>query len=181
MNCLIRKISVTFVFGYSQCCSRFVPNFSEIAAPLVELTNKQFSKRQELEKHWGPAQSKAITQSKEVMSPPVLHFPEFSKEFVIHVDASEAGVGAFLSQNADDKCSTSDLRIIARFSKRFTQGQKHSSATMKECCGVMLALQHSRQYIWGRHFKCVTNHAALTHLCYMQDISNMLTRWAIAF
>ena len=59
---------------------RFVPNFSEITAPLVELTKKQFSKRQEFEKHWEPAQSKAITQSKEAFSsPPELHFPDFSK------------------------------------------------------------------------------------------------------
>ena len=47
----------------------------------------------------------------------MLHFPDFSKEFVIRVDASEAGIGAFLTQNADDKSSTSDLRIIAYFSK----------------------------------------------------------------
>ena len=50
---------------------------------------------------------------------------------------------------------------------------------MKEC-GVVLALQHWRQYSWGRHFKCVPDHAALTHLYYMQDTSNMLTHWAIA-
>ena len=59
---------------------RFVPYFSEITAPLVELIKEQFSKGQEFEKHWGPAQSKAITQSKEALSsPPVLHFPVFSK------------------------------------------------------------------------------------------------------
>ena len=51
---------------------------------------------------------------------------------------------------------------------------------MKECCGVVLALQHWRPYLWGKHFKCVTDHAVLTHLYYMQDTSNMLTRWAIA-
>ena len=39
---------------------RFVPNFVEITAPLVELTKKQFSKWQEFEKHWGPAQSRTI-------------------------------------------------------------------------------------------------------------------------
>ena len=32
-----------------------------------------------------------------------------------------------------------------------------------ECCGVVLALIHWRQYVWGRHFKCVTDDAALTH------------------
>ena len=50
-----------------------------------------------------------------------------------------------------------------------------------ECCGVVFAVQHWRPYLWGKHFKCVTNHAALTHLYYMQDTSNVLTRWAIAF
>ena len=50
---------------------------------------------------------------------------------------------------------------------------------MKECCGVVLALQHWRRYLWGKHFECVTDHAALTHLYYMQDTSTMLTRWAI--
>ena len=37
-----------------------------------------------------------------------------------------------------------------------------------------------RPHLWGKHFKCGTDHAALTHLYYMQDTSNMLTRWAIA-
>ena len=33
---------------------------------------------------------------------------------------------------------------------------------------------------FGQTLKCVTDRAALTHLYYMQDTSNMLTRWAIA-
>ena len=45
----------------------------------------------------------------------------------------------------------------------------------------MLAVTHWRPYIWGLHFVCVTDHNALRHLYSMQDISNMLTQWAIAF
>ena len=44
----------------------------------------------------------------------------------------------------------------------------------------MLAIQHWRRYWWGKHFVCVTDHAALRYLYSMQDTSNMLTRWAIA-
>ena len=51
---------------------------------------------------------------------------------------------------------------------------------MKECYAVVLAIQHWRPYLWGRHFTCVTDHAALRYLYTMQDTSNMLTRWAIA-
>lgn len=47
---------------------------------------------------------------------------------------------------------------------------------MKECCGVVLALQRWRQKIRGRHFKFVADHAAPTHLYYMHDAPNMLTR-----
>ena len=160
---------------------RFVPNFSEVTAPLVELTRKDYSKQALFRQHWGSAQTQAVTQAKELLiSPPVLHFPDFSKEFVVHVDASDAGVGAFLAQLAGDGSDKNDLNIIAYYSKRFTKGQSHYSATMKECCGVVLTLHHWRPYFWGRHFTCVTDHSALTYLFHMQDTSNMLTRWAIA-
>ena len=160
---------------------RFVPEYAEVATPLVELTKKQYKQRREFEKHWGTTQSEAVTRIKKLLSSPsVLHFPGYSKEFIVHVDASEAGVGVFLARNANQGSDKPDLEIIAYFSKRFTKGRKHYSATIKDCCGVVLALQHWRPYLWGKHFRCVTDHAALTHLYYMQDTSNMLTRWAIA-
>ena len=45
----------------------------------------------------------------------------------MHVDASEAGVGAFLAQNASEGSDKPDIEIIVYFSKRFTKGQKHYS------------------------------------------------------
>ena len=155
------------LFGTLNFVRRFVPEYAEVTAPLVELTKKQHKQRREFEKHWGTAPSEAVTQIKKLSSsPPVLHFPDYSEEFIVHADASEAGVGAFLAQNANEGSDKPDLEIIAYFSKRFTKGQKHHSATMP--------------HLRGKHFKCVTDHAAFTHLYYMLDTSNMLTRWAIA-
>ena len=126
---------------------------------------------------WGPEQDAAFIKVKELLtSAPVLHFPRFHKPFIIHVDASDCGVGAFLAQKDDN----GELAIIAYFSKRFTSSQQHYSATQKECLAVVLAVTHWRPYIWGRHFVCVTDHSALRYLYSMQDTSNMLTRWAIA-
>ena len=34
-------------------------------------------------------------------------------------------------------------------------------------------------YIWGRHSVCITDHSVLRFLYFMQDTSNILTRWAI--
>ena len=144
------------LLGAPNFVHRFVPEYAEVRAPLVELTKKQYEQRREFEKHWGITQSEAVTWIKKLLSsPPVLHFPDYSREFTAHVDASEAGVGAFLAQNASSGSDKPDLEIIAYFSKRFTKVQKHYSATMKECCGVVLALQHWRPYLWRKRFKCV--------------------------
>ena len=133
-----------YLLGALNFVRRFVPEYAEVTAPLVELTKKQYKQRREFEKHWRTTQSEAVTRIKKLLpSPPVvLHFPDSSKEFIVHVDVSETGVGAFLAQNANEGSDKPDLQIIAYFTKRFTKGRKHYSATMKECCGVVLALQH---------------------------------------
>ncbi|CAB1111841.1 unnamed protein product [Ectocarpus sp. CCAP 1310/34] len=144
------------VLGMVNYVRKFIPNLAAITAPLVELTKKEAV--QSVAKRWGPEHDKAFAEIKSLHTKaPVLHFPDFSKEFAIHVDASETGAGAFLAQKNGD-----DLNIIAYFSQRFNKSQRHYSATMKECYAVVLAIQHWRPYLWGRHFTCVTDHAALS-------------------
>ena len=165
------------VLGTVNFVRKFIPNLATIIEPLVALTRKSVANLKTLRNIWGPEQDAAFIKVKELLtSAPVLHFPRFHKPFIIHVDASDCGVGAFLAQKDDN----GELAIIAYFSKRFTSSQQHYSATQKECLAVVLAVTHWRPYIWGRHFVCVTDHSALRYLYSMQDTSNMLTRWAIA-
>ncbi|CAB1104699.1 unnamed protein product [Ectocarpus sp. CCAP 1310/34] len=146
------------VLGTVNYVKRFIPDLATITAPLVNLTKKDAAKH--VAKRWGPEHDKAFAEVKQLLTKaPVLHFPDFTKEFVVHVDASEAGAGAFLAQQNGD-----DLNIIAYFSQRFNKSQQHYSATMKECYAVVLAIQHWRPYLWGKHFTCVTDHAALRYL-----------------
>ena len=39
---------------------RFVPEYAEVTAPLVELTKKQYKQRREFEKLWGTTQPEAV-------------------------------------------------------------------------------------------------------------------------
>ena len=145
--------------------------------PLVALTRKSVENLQTLRNHWRPEQDAAFIKVNELLtSAPVLHFPQYHKSFIIHVDASDCGVGAFLSKKEENE----ELAVIVYSSKRLISSQQHYSATPKECLAVMLAVKHWRPYIWGRHFVCITDHSALRYLYSMQDTSNMLTRWAIA-
>ncbi|CAB1100197.1 unnamed protein product [Ectocarpus sp. CCAP 1310/34] len=162
-------------------CIKDLRSYADVTAPLVELTRKDYVKRASLIEEWGPAQDAAFENVKRVLSSiPVLHLPDFSRELVVHTDASEQGVGAFLAQPSRDSADGKEFDIVAFYSKRFSKGQHHYSATMKECIAVVWALTHWRPYLWGRHFTCSTDHQALTSLYHMQDTSNMLTRWAIA-
>ncbi|CAB1105069.1 unnamed protein product [Ectocarpus sp. CCAP 1310/34] len=167
------------VLGVVNFVRRFIPDYAEITNPLVELTRKEYATKSRFVKAWNKSHDASFAHLKRLLtSAPVLHFPDFDREFVVHVDASEHGCGAFLAQPS--KADPESLDMIAYYSHRFKHGQRHYSASMKECCGVVLAISHWRPYLFGKHFTVITDHQALTHLFYMQDTSNMLTRWAIA-
>ena len=105
----------------------------------------------------------------------MLQSPDCSKGFVIHVDAFEACAGAFLAQHKGD-----DLEIIVYISQRFNDSQRHKSGRQKECYAVVLAIQHCLLNLWGRHFVCVTDFAALRYIYSPQARSTMFTRWTMA-
>ena len=96
---------------------RFV-NYSDSTAPLVELTKKSFVKRASFKKVWGPAQDTAFQNLKDALSSaPVLHFPNFSRDFVVHTDVSEQGLGAFLAIPSTGSTDDKELDIVAYYSK----------------------------------------------------------------
>ena len=113
------------VLGTVNSARKFIPNLATIIDPLVALTRKSVANLKTLQNHWGPEQDAAFIKVKELLtSAPVLHFPWFHKSFIIHVNASDCGAGAFLAQKEDNK----ELAIFAYFSKRFTSSQQHYSA-----------------------------------------------------
>ena len=78
---------------------RYIPDFSEIAAPLTDHTGKNHSNKVK----WSSECNQAFSALKQSMSSfPILHLPDFSKPFIVQVDASERGVGAMLCQTDDE-------------------------------------------------------------------------------
>lgn len=57
-----------------------------------------------------------------LVEPPVLGFPDFSKPFILHTDASNQGLGALLYQRQDDK-----LCVIAYGSRTLTSFEWNST------------------------------------------------------
>ena len=84
---------MTELKGFSGLCTyyrRYVSGFSQMIAPLTDLTKKgAFS--------WSEEAQQTFEKMKEVMSScPVLALPDFSQSFVLECDASREGIGAVL-------------------------------------------------------------------------------------
>ena len=58
-----------------------------------------------------------------LVSPPILGYPDFSNSFVLHIDASQEGLGAVLYQKQDGK-----IRVIGYGSRSLTKAEKNSSS-----------------------------------------------------
>jgi hypothetical protein len=72
---------------------RFVKGFSQICAPLIDLTKKGAFK-------WSLEAWSTFEKMKKVMSScPVLALPYFTQPFTIECDASGEGIGVVLMQN----------------------------------------------------------------------------------
>ena len=73
---------------------KFIRGFSQIAKPLTDLTWEKMTWC------WGDAENNSFTALKvEMPSAPVLHLPDFEKQFVVATDASDVAVGAILKQD----------------------------------------------------------------------------------
>ena len=79
--------------GFTGYYRYFVPNYSKVAHPLLDLTKKS------IVWHWGKAQFEVFKMLKTLMCQrPVLIQPDFERRFYLQTDASAYGIGAVLSQ-----------------------------------------------------------------------------------
>ena len=77
---------------------KFIASFAAVAAPLTELTKNNAPALVE----WTAACQQAFNSLRKALcSMPVLHNPDFTKEFIVQTDASAFAAGAVLTQTDD--------------------------------------------------------------------------------
>lgn len=151
--------------GFSGYYRRFIKNFAQISAPLLQL-NRDFHKHpnKKLESKWTSECQQAFNQLKEKLtSAPLLAYADFSEPFILEIDASINGLGAVLSQKQDGK-----LRVIAYASKTL----KPNERKMKNLSSMkleLLALKWSvtekfRDYLICNKFTVYTDNNPLRYL-----------------
>ena len=153
--------------GFASYYRRFIPGFSVMAAPLIELTEKGAEFR------WNRQRQEAFEDIRQkLISAPVLAYPLREGLFVLDTDASGTGIGAALSQIQEGV-----ERPIAYASKTLNRAQRAYCTTRRECLAVVEFVKHFRQYLYGRRFRVRTDHASLKWLTNFKDAEGMYARW----
>lgn len=147
---------------------KFVKGFSEIAAPLRELTKDgvKFS--------MGKVELKAFEELKEKLAnDPVLAIYDPNAKTELHCDASAAGFGAILMQEGVD-----GWHPVFYFSKRTSPEECKYHSFELECLAIVYALRRFRIYLHGKSFKILTDCNSLTLALNKRNINARIARWA---
>ncbi|XP_055590749.1 uncharacterized protein LOC129742837 [Uranotaenia lowii] len=148
---------------------RFVADFSEIAAPLTELTKVKHKFRWTVE-----AEEAFLRLKSALVSTPILAPPDYTKQFAIACDASDVAIGAVLTQETDGQ-----EHPICYFSQKLSTAERKYSVTQRECLAVIRAIEKFRGYVEGVHFIVYCDHSALSYLKTMKNPTALMCRWLI--
>lgn len=123
---------------------------------------------------WTPACAQAFqTLQRMLVSPPIMNSPDPDLPFELATDASDVAVGAAPYQIHSEH----GKRYIAFASRKLQGGQKNYSATKKELLAVIYGINKFHQYMYGRRFRILTDHRALTFALTQNTPTQMLQRW----
>jgi hypothetical protein len=84
----------------------------------------------------------------------LLTFPDFSKEFEIHTDASKLQLGACISQNG---------KPVAFYSRKLQSAQTRYATTERELLSIVETLKEFRNILLGQKIKVHTDHENLSY------------------
>ena len=166
--------------GFTGYYRYFIPRYSKIAQPLLNLTKKDVMWK------WGKCQQQAFEELKTCMcSGPVLQQLDFGKRFYLQADASLYSMGAVLSQEGKYLTPTLAkqhkpiLHPIAYYSTTFTQTERNYDIYERELLAMMKALAHWRQYLgWTKEpFVIMTDHANLQYWKSPKNLNRWTTQW----
>ena len=150
--------------GFTNFYRKFIPDFSNIVAPLNLLTCKG--------EPW------VWTQLKHIFSSTlVLQIPDVTHPFSIMTDASLLAAGVVLMQTDENL----DLHPCAYFSHIFSLAQQNYDIYDQDLLAVILALEEWYQYLQGttHPVTIITNHKNLSYIKNPWKLSRQQARWSL--
>ena len=118
--------------GFANFYRRFIPDYSNVARPLLDLTKKN------LPWNWSPSCQTSFDSLKRLfLSKPILHLPDLSAPFAIATDASKHASGAILLQTD----SNGDWHPCSYLLQSFSPTERNYNIYDRELLAVICALK----------------------------------------
>ncbi|CAG2245678.1 unnamed protein product [Mytilus edulis] len=115
------------------------------------------------------------TLKTKLTSAPILVFPDFNKEFILHTDASGTAIGYVLGQHDKDK----KLRVIAYGGRMLRKPEQRWDVKDRECLALVVAIKQFHVYLANNKFHVFTDHIALQYLHRIKESTGRLARWSM--
>jgi len=149
--------SMQSFLGFALFFKPFVPNYSALAAPLHDMTKKDFDWNQST---WVVGFYDAFKRLIEALQNAMaLHYHDPSKTKRLRTDASETGVGAVLFQEFfDDATQQLVLEPIACSSQKFSDAATRWTTIEQECYGIYHGTKTFAYFLYGNNFIIETDH-----------------------
>ena len=151
--------SVRQFLGFVGYYRRFIPNFADVATPLVTLTGKDVPFVCDVSCSTAFAALRAA-----LMDAPILAFPTETGPYVLDTDTSNFGLGGVLSQVQDNQeC------VVAYCSHALRPSQRCYCTTKREMLAAVAMCIQFRSYLRGAKFTLRTDHKSLVWLHRFKD------------
>ena len=155
--------------------AKLIPQFQEIALPIQELLKKG------IKFQWTARQQHAFLElKKRLADAPILAYPKDDCKYVLDTDASDYALGAVLNQLQPNDEGELEEKVIAYYSKRFSDTERHYCARRRELLAIIRSVQHFDPYLRGQDFIIRTDHASLRYIKTMKDLPSQFHRWVMA-
>jgi RNase H-like domain found in reverse transcriptase/Chromo (CHRromatin Organisation MOdifier) domain len=159
------KLEVQSFLGFANYYRRFIKEFSQIAAPISNITR---AKNAYL---WSEKHDEAFASLKPAFTTaPVLKIPDPTKPHVVKADASTSRFGALLEQEEEDGWHPFT-------SRKLQPAEENYPVHDIELRAIVYALKEWRVYLHGVAFEIETDHHPLRYLDIQPQLSKRQLRW----
>lgn len=169
--------------GFLGYYRKYIPDFSRRAKPLYDLLGDDCSehKGQVSSKKkvvWTQKHQDVLSELVEILiSRPVIAYPDFDKEFHLHVDASQIGLGAILYQQQDN----GKMSVVAYGSRTLSPAEKnyHLHSGKLEFLALKWAVsERFRDYLYyAKKFTVYSDNNPLTYIKTTAKLDATRHRW----
>ena len=161
--------------GFTNYYRRFVKDYAKVARLLNILISGENAAKKKKLVEWDEQCQKAFDALKDLCtSTPILTYADYKKEFQLHTDACEKGLGGVLYQKDENGLQ----RVIAYASRSLSHTERNYPAHKLEFLVLKWAVtDRFHEYLYGGKFDVFTDNNPLTYILTSAKLDACGQRW----